>query len=274
MIFYQKLDHITQKNKSFLCVGLDPDLKLLPEVFSGKKNPFFEFNREIIDATADLVCAYKPQNAYYVAEGLERDLEMTFEYLNDKYPHLVTILDSKRGDIDSTAKQYARESFDRYGADSVTLNAYMGKDVISPFLEYENKGLFLLCKTSNPHGGDFQDLTVKGAKGDEPLYQYLARKASKEWNQKNNLGLVVGGTYIDALKQIRQMDVTLPLLIPGLGAQGGHLNQILETAKHLKNKRIIINASRSIIYAGKDADFALKARQKALDYHNVMKSFI
>lgn len=274
MNFYSKLDHITQKNKSFLCVGLDPDLKSLPEILSGKKNPFFEFNRAIIDATADLVCAYKPQNAYYVAEGFERDLEMTFEYLNDKYPNVVSILDSKRGDIDSTAKQYARESFDRYRADSVTLNAYMGKDVITPFLEYENKGLFLLCKTSNPHGGDFQDLRVKNGDVDEPLYQHLARKVSKEWNQKSNLGLVVGGTYIDALKQIRQMDPSLPLLIPGLGAQGGDLNQILETAKHLKNKRIIVNASRSIIYASKGADFASMARQKALDYHNVMKTFI
>lgn len=270
MNFYEKLDHITQKNKSFLCVGLDPDLTSLPEVLSGKKNPFFEFNQAIIDATADLVCAYKPQNAYYVAEGFERDLEMTFEYLNDKYPDVVSILDSKRGDIDSTAKQYARESFDRYGADSVTLNAYMGKDVITPFLEYENKGLFLLCKTSNPNGGDFQDLVV----GDQPLYQHLARKASKEWNQKNNLGLVVGGTYIEALKKIRQMDSKMPLLIPGLGAQGGDLNQILDTAKDLKNKRIIVNASRSIIYAGTGADFADKARQKALDYHNVMKTFI
>jgi orotidine-5'-phosphate decarboxylase len=274
MNFYSKLDYITQKNKSFLCVGLDPDLKSLPEILSGKKNPFFEFNRAIIDATADLVSAYKPQNAYYVAEGFERDLEMTFEYLNDKYPNVVSILDSKRGDIDSTAKQYARESFDRYRADSVTLNGYMGKDVITPFLEYENKGLFLLCKTSNPHGGDFQDLHIKSSRGDEPLYQYLARKVSKEWNQKNNLGLVVGGTYIDALKQIRQMDANLPLLIPGLGAQGGDLNQILDTARHLKNKRIIINASRSIIYASKGADFADKARQKALDYHNVMKTFI
>lgn len=274
MTFYEKLDHITQKNKSFLCVGLDPDLKSLPEGLSGKKNPFFEFNRAIIDATADLVCAYKPQNAYYVAEGFERDLEMTFEYLNDKYPDVVSILDSKRGDIDSTAKQYARESFDRYRADSVTLNAYMGKDVITPFLEYENKGLFLLCKTSNPHGGDFQDLSVNGADGVEPLYQNLARTVSKEWNRKNNLGLVVGGTYIEALRKIRQMDAAIPLLIPGLGAQGGDLNQILETAKHLKNKRIIINASRSIIFAGKGIDFAAKARQKALDYHNVMKSFI
>lgn len=274
MNFYEKLDHITQKNKSFLCVGLDPDLKSLPEGLSGKKNPFFEFNRAIIDATADLVCAYKPQNAYYVAEGFERDLEMTFEYLNDKYPNVISILDSKRGDIDSTAKHYARESFDRYRADSVTLNAYMGKDVITPFLEYENKGLFLLCKTSNPHGGDFQDLLVKTSGGDEPLYLQLAQKVSTEWNQKSNLGLVVGGTYIEALKQIRQMDATLPLLIPGLGAQGGDLNQILDTAKHLKNKRIIINASRSIIYAGKGADFADKARQKALDYHNVMKTFI
>mgnify|MGYP001385455769 CR=1 FL=1 len=274
MNFYSKLDHITQKNKSFLCVGLDPDLKSLPEVLSGKKNPFFEFNRAIIDATADLVCAYKPQNAYYVAEGFESDLEMTFEYLNDKYPDVVSILDSKRGDIDSTAKQYARESFDRYRADSVTLNAYMGKDVITPFLEYENKGLFLLCKTSNPHGGDFQDLRVKNGDADEPLYQHLARKVSKEWNQKSNLGLVVGGTYIEALKQIRQMDPSLPLLIPGLGAQGGDLNQILDTAKHLKNKRIIVNASRSIIYASKGADFASMARQKALDYHNVMKTFI
>ncbi|OYZ13568.1 MAG: orotidine-5'-phosphate decarboxylase [Bdellovibrio sp. 28-41-41] len=273
MKFYSKLDHITQKNKSFLCVGLDPDLKSLPEVLSGKKNPFFEFNRAIIDATADLVCAYKPQNAYYVAEGFERDLEMTFEYLNDKYSNVVSILDSKRGDIDSTAKQYARESFDRYRADSVTLNAYMGKDVITPFLEYENKGLFLLCKTSNPHGGDFQDLRVKNGDADEPLYQHLARKVSKEWNQKSNLGLVVGGTYIDALKQIRQMDTNLPLLIPGLGAQGGDLNQILDTARHLKNKRIIVTASRSIIYASKGADFASMARQKALDYHKVMKTF-
>jgi orotidine-5'-phosphate decarboxylase len=270
MTFYEKLDQITQKNKSFLCVGLDPELKSLPESVSGKKNPFFEFNKLIIDATADLVCAYKPQVAYYAAEGFESDLQMTMDYLREKYPSVVTILDSKRGDIDSTAKQYARESFDRYQADSVTLNVYMGKDVITPFLSYENKGLFLLCKTSNPNGGDFQDLKV----GDEFLYEVLAKKVSKEWNTGNNLGLVVGGTYIEALKKIRTMDSKMPLLVPGLGAQGGDLNQILETAKNLKNKRLIVNASRSIIYAGKDKDFAEKARQKALDYQNVMKSFI
>lgn len=270
MNFYSKLDHITQKNKSFLCVGLDPDLKSLPDSFSGMKNPFFEFNRAIIDATSDLVCAYKPQIAYYSALGLERDLEMTFKYLNDKCPSVLTILDSKRGDIDSTAKQYARESFERYEADTVTVNAYMGKDVITPFLEYENKGLFILCKTSNPHGGDFQDLKI----GDQHLYEVLAKKVSTEWNSKENLGLVVGGTYIEALAKIRKMDSKLPLLIPGLGAQGGDLNQILGTAKDLDNKRIIVNASRSIIFASREKDFADKARQKALDYQNVMKSFI
>ncbi len=275
MMFYEKLDHITQKNKSFLCVGLDPDIKSLPAHIVGKKNPFFEFNKAIIDATADLVSCYKPQIAYYSAEGLESDLQMTFDYLREKYPHVVSILDSKRGDIDSTAKQYAREAFDRYKADSVTLNAYMGKDVILPFLDYDSKGLFLLCKTSNPYGGDFQDLKIQNATGGtEALYEHLAKKVSTEWNQKNNLGLVVGGTYIDALQKIRQMDEKLPLLIPGLGAQGGDLNRILDTAKNLKNKRIIVNASRSIIYAGKGEDFAEKARQKTLDYQNVMKSFI
>ncbi|MBL7545835.1 MAG: orotidine-5'-phosphate decarboxylase [Bdellovibrionaceae bacterium] len=269
MNFYEKLDHITQKNKSFLCVGLDPDLKSLPEIFSGKKNPFFEFNKAIIDATADLVNAYKPQVAYYSAEGLEADLEMTFQYIQKNYPHILTILDSKRGDIDSTARQYARESFHRYQADSVTLNVYMGKDVVTPFMEYESKGLFLLCKTSNPHGGDFQDLKV----GEQPLYYHLAKTVSTEWNEKKNLGLVVGGTYIDALKKIRQMDSQLPLLVPGLGAQGGDLKQILDTVKELKNKRIIVNASRSIIYAGKGADFADKSRQKALDYQSVMQTY-
>ncbi len=270
MNFYSKLDHITQKNKSFLCVGLDPDLKSLPESFSGMKNPFFEFNRAIIDATADLVCAYKPQIAYYSALGLEADLEMTFKYLRHKCPSVLTILDSKRGDIDSTAKQYARESFERYQADTVTVNAYMGKDVITPFLDYADKGLFILCKTSNPHAGDFQDLKV----GDQYLYEVLAKKVSSEWNGQNNLGLVVGGTYIDALKKLRAMDSKMPLLIPGLGAQGGDLDQILGAAKDLNNKRIIVNASRSIIFASRQKDFADKARQKAQDYQNVMKSFI
>ncbi len=268
--FYSKLDHITQKNKSFLCVGLDPDFKSLPESFSKIKNPFFEFNRTIIDATADLVCAYKPQIAYYSALGLEDDLKMTFEYLQKNYPDILTILDSKRGDIDSTAKQYARESFERYQADTVTINAYMGKDVITPFLEYETKGLFILCKTSNLHGGDFQDLKI----GDEFLYEKVAKTVSKDWNSNNNLGLVVGGTYVEALKKIRLMDSKMPLLVPGLGAQGGDLNQILATAKDLNNKRLVINASRSIIFASQQKDFADKARLKALDYQNVMKSFI
>lgn len=270
MNFYSKLDQITQKNKSFLCVGLDPDIKSLPESFSNHKNPFFEFNRAIIDATADLVCAYKPQIAYYSALGLEADLEMTFKYIQKNYPQVLTILDSKRGDIDSTARQYARESFERYQADTVTVNAYMGQDVILPFLEYESKGLFILCKTSNPRSGDLQDLKV----GSEYLYEYLAKKVSREWNGKNNLGLVMGSTYIDALKKIRHMDTQLPLLIPGLGAQGGDLNQILETARDLDNKRIIVNASRSIIFASREKDFADKARQKALDYQNVMKLYI
>lgn len=275
MNFYSKLDHIIQKNKSYLCVGLDPDLKLLPASYAGLKNPFFEFNKEIINATADLVCAYKPQIAYYSALGLEADLEMTIKYIKEKYPSVVTILDSKRGDIDSTAKQYARESFDRYQADTVTVNAYMGQDVITPFLEYESKGLFILCKTSNPHGGDFQDLKIHSSDGtEEYLYENLARKVSSQWNTKNNLGLVVGGTYIEALKKIRSLAPEMPLLIPGLGAQGADLNQILSSASHLKNKRLIINASRSIIFAGQGHDFALKARQKAQDYQNVMRDFI
>ena len=188
MNFYSKLDQITQKNKSFLCVGLDPDLDALPAQFTQLKNPFFEFNRQIIDATSDLVCAYKPQIAYYSALGLESDLEMTIKYIQKKFPEIITILDSKRGDIDSTARQYARESFERYQADSVTLNAYMGKDVISPFLEYESKGLFILCKTSNPYGGDFQDLKVGE---NEYLYEHLAKKVSREWNEKNNCCSVI-----------------------------------------------------------------------------------
>jgi orotidine-5'-phosphate decarboxylase len=257
--FLKILTEAWERNDSLLCVGLDPDLEKIPGYLRTLKAPLFEFNRVIIEATWDLVCAFKPQIAFYAAYGLERDLERTIAYIHEKHPAIPVILDAKRGDVGSTAKRYAQEVFDRYGADAVTVNPYLGGDTLEPFLERIDKGVIVLCRTSNPGATDIQDLEVNG----EKLYRIVARKAAREWNRNGNVLLVVGATYPQELGEIRSLVGTMPLLVPGIGAQGGDVERAVTKGKTPDGSGMIINSSRGIIYAGKGKDFAQAARAAA-----------
>ncbi len=251
MKFTDKLLHISRKNKSLLCIGLDPDPELMPRV------DILLFNKAIIDATSDLVCAYKPNLAFYEALGAEglTILEKTIRYIPGDIP---VIADAKRGDIGNTAKAYARALFSVFGFDAATVNPYLGFDSIEPFIRYQDEGVFILCRTSNRGATDFQDLSTDG----QPLYEAVARKA-QEWNIYGNIGLVVGATYPEDLKKVRSICPEMPLLIPGIGAQGGELASAVGYGVDAQSEKAIINVSRQIIYASKDKDFAQAARNVA-----------
>ena len=257
MNFTEKLTNATRKNKSLLCVGLDPDPKLMPD-----KVGVFEFNKAIIEATADLVCAYKPNIAFYEAmgnEGLDA-LKQTAKYIPD---HIPVIVDAKRGDIGNTAKAYARALFDYYNFDATTVNPYLGFDSVEPFIQYQDKGVFILCRTSNTGAVDFQSLRCETEEHNyRPLFEIVALKAS-QWNIHGNIGLVVGATYPEELRLIRQNHPDMPLLIPGIGAQGGDLAAIVRYGVNAKGEGAIINSSRGILYASRGKDFAQAARQAA-----------
>ena len=257
--FIGRIEKAWVKNNSLVCVGLDPDSQRIPAPLLGAEHPIFEFNKSIVDATADLVCAYKPQFAHYAAEGAENQLLMTIGYIHDQYPDIPVILDAKRGDIGSTARMYAREVFDRYKADAVTVNPFLGRDALEPFLDRKDKGVIILCRTSNPGARDIQDLETRGKK----LYEVIAQKASDEWNVNNNVLLVVGATYPQELKEIRAIVGEMPLLVPGIGAQGGDIEAAVKNGKNTHGNGMIINSSRGIIYAGSGPDFAEAAREAA-----------
>ncbi len=256
----ETLNAAWHRNNSLVCVGLDPDLERIPSHLRSAQAPLFEFNRAIIESTFDLVCAYKPQIAFYAASGLERDLELTITYIHENFPGIPVILDAKRGDIGSTAKLYAQEAFDRYGADAVTVNPYLGRDALDPFLDRTDKGVIILCRTSNPGAIDIQDLELNG----EKLYRIVARKAAREWNRNGNVLLVVGATYPQELGEIRSLTGNMPFLVPGIGAQGGDIEKAVVNGKDEKGRGMIINSSRGIIYAGTGKDFAQAARTAAL----------
>ena len=268
MSFYAKVRTASQNNDSLLCVGLDPDLARIPDSFSKAEYPIFAFNQCIIDATADLVCAYKPQIAHYAAASAEDQLALTFDYLSTHYPDIPIILDAKRGDIGSTAQMYAREAFERYGADAVTVNPYLGGDSLEPFLDYTDKGVILLCRTSNPGSADLQMLSVNG----KPLYQMLAEKAVCEWNTHNNIALVMGASDPEAIGAVRQVVGDMPLLIPGIGAQGGDLKAVLDQGLTAEGGGLLINASRSILYAASDTSCDQAARAEVLRLNTVIRS--
>lgn len=246
---------------SALCVGLDTDGKKIPAVFQKSKNPLFEFNKAVIEVTHDLVCAYKPQIAYYAAQKAEDQLQMTIDYIKKTYSDIPIILDAKRGDIGDTATMYAREAFDRYGAHAVTVNPYMGGDTLQPYLDYKDRGVIILCKTSNSGSGELQDLRFDG----RAIFEIVAEKASKDWNKNNNVCLVMGATHIEELKKVRSIVGEMPLLVPGVGAQGGDLKQVMKVGKDSRGHGLIINASRSVIYAeGKDFQKAVRAAAQEL----------
>ncbi len=245
---------------SLLCVGLDPDRSRFPPHLRDAGDAVFRFCREIVDATGDLVCAFKPQIAYFASMRAESQLEKLIDHVRQQHPAVPVILDAKRGDIGATAEHYAREAFERYGADAVTLSPYMGYDSIQPFLAYADRGAFLLCRTSNPGGADLQMLDAGG----EPLYQRLARLVANEWNTQGQLGLVVGATYPAELAAVRSVAGELPLLVPGIGAQGGDIAATVAAGQSADGFGMVINSSRAILYAGNGEDFAERARAVAL----------
>jgi len=257
--FTEKLRQSWRTQNSLLCVGLDPDLQKLPAKLRKQPDALFQFNREIIDATASWTCAYKPQIAYYSAISAENQLERTIEYIQVNYPHLPVILDAKRGDIGPTAQMYAREAFVRYRADAVTVNPYMGGDTLAPFLQYTDKGVIVLCRTSNPGSGEFQELRADHC----PIAHHVAERAATKWNVHNNIGLVVGATYPDEIRLIRKIVGDMPLLIPGIGTQGGDLPTVLENGLTKAKTGLLINLSRSVIYASSGSDFAESAAREA-----------
>ncbi|XOV88523.1 MAG: orotidine-5'-phosphate decarboxylase [Pseudomonadota bacterium] len=254
--FFERLALIQESYDTLLCIGLDPDPQRFPAVIRQAPNPVFEFNRRIIDATADLVCCYKPQAAHYAALGAEAALEQTINYIRDR--HLPVVLDGKRGDVGSTAEKYAAEVFDRYGADAATINPYLGLDAMEPFLAREDKGLFVLCRTSNPGGRDLQELQLKDG---SLLYEHVAEQAATRWNQHGNVGLVVGATQPAELRRIRAITGKMPFLVPGIGAQGGDLEATLKAGA---GGGMLISSSRAILYAADDNTFAEAARAVAI----------
>ena len=259
MGFMGDLDRSWSRHQSLLCVGLDPDPAKMPASIRSGPRPFWAFAKAIIDATADLVCAFKPQIAYYAAAGAEDELAATIEYVHRAYPGTPVILDAKRGDIGSSAQMYAREAFERYQADAVTVNPYLGTDALLPFLEYREKGVVVLCRTSNPAAREFQDLATGGRK----LYQLVAAKAAGEWNRRGNVLLVVGATYPRELAEVRAMVGNMPLLVPGVGAQGADVRAAVRSGVDAHGKGMIINSSRGILYASRGGDFAAAARRAA-----------
>jgi len=257
MDFLGKLAQASEKNRSLLCIGLDPDPSLMPEGVTG----VFQFNRAIIEATADLVCAYKPNIAFYESmgsEGLDA-LRRTRDYIPVDIP---VIVDAKRGDIGNTAKAYAWGLFDYFNFDATTANPYLGFDSLEPFIQYRDRGVFILCRTSNAGAVDFQSLSCEADGSRKMLFEIVAEKVN-EWNTHGNLGLVVGATYPEELKLMRQRYPDMPLLIPGVGAQGGELAQVVSYGVDTGRRRTIINSSRQILYASKGGDFVAAARRAA-----------
>jgi orotidine-5'-phosphate decarboxylase len=254
--FIQALGMAWRRNDSLVCVGLDPEIERFPRHLAGQGSPIFQFNKAIIDATADLVCAYKPQFAHYAAYEAEDQLERTIEYIHRSHPDVPVILDSKRGDVGNTAERYAIEAFERYGADAVTVNPYLGGDSLEPYLRRADKGVIILCRTSNPGARDLQDLKV----GERALYQVVAQLAAQRWNSRGNCLLVVGATYPDELAQVRALVGDMPLLVPGVGAQGADVAQAVRGGQSADGTGLIISSSRAILYASQGEDFASAAR--------------
>jgi orotidine-5'-phosphate decarboxylase len=261
MSFIQNLQAAWASNNSLLCVGLDPDLAKFPAHLREDPDAIYQFCTAIVDATADLVCAFKPQIAYFAGESAEAQLEALIDYIHLNYPHVPVILDAKRGDIGATAAQYAREAFERYQADALTVNPYMGFDSIEPYLAYPDCGLIVLCRTSNPGGSDLQNLQVDGGK---KLYQHVAQVVAEKWNPHGQAALVVGATFPQELADVRSLVGDMPLLVPGIGAQGGDVQATVNAGKTAIGMGLMINSSRAILYTGKGEDFAQAARKAAL----------
>lgn len=259
MKFTEMLQARWRNQNTLLCVGLDPNRSRFPEELAENPNAIYDFCCGIVDATADLVCAFKPQIAYFASEGAEDTLKRIIEYIHANHPGIPVILDAKRGDIGSTCEHYAREAFERFQADCVTLSPYMGEDTITPYLKYEDKGIFLLCRTSNKSGDELQMLDVGG----ERLFERVARLTAEKWNRTGELGLVVGATYPDELAAVRRVAPDIPLLVPGVGAQGGDIHAAVTAGMDTQGAGMVINSGRAILYASKGADWREAARKAA-----------
>ena len=268
MNFIDMLCAAERQNNSLLCVGLDPEPARFPAALRGDASRIYDFCAAIVDATADLAIAFKPQIAYFAAHRAEDQLERLMAHMRSVAPKVPVILDAKRGDIGSTAEQYAKEAFERYGADAVTLSPFMGFDSIQPYLKYHGKGAFLLCRTSNPGGDDLQNQRLSSVEGSPLLYEHVARLAQGPWNLNGQLGLVVGATYPAEIERVRAVAPTLPLLIPGVGAQGGDAVATVKAGWRAVNGEtvapIIVSSSRAILYASSGEDFAQAARREAI----------
>ena len=277
MTFIEMLQGAQGRNGSMLCVGLDPEPTRFPGAMKGDASKIFDFCARIADATADLVIAFKPQIAYFAAHRAEAQLEKLMAHLRSAHPQVPVILDAKRGDIGSTAEQYAREAFERYGADAVTLSPFMGFDSVQPYLKYEGKGAFLLCRTSNPGGDDLQNQRLASVPGEPLLYEHIASLAQGPWNLNGQLGLVVGATYPAEIERVRELAPTVPLLIPGVGAQGGDAVATVKAgwranADGSSAGAVIVNSSRAVLYASSGDDFAEAARQVAMTTRNTLEA--
>jgi len=269
MKFTEQLAAAWHKNNSLLCVGLDPDPAKFPPHLQGRDDAIFAFCKTIVDATADLVCSFKPQIAYFAAHRAEDQLEALIAHIHAKHPGIPVILDAKRGDIGSTAEQYAIEAFERFRADAITVNPYMGKDSVEPYLAYPDKGVILLCRTSNPGGSDLQFLDVGG----EKLFERVARLVATEWNSTGQCALVVGATFPAEIARVREITGDLPLLVPGIGAQGGDVEATVKAGRTADGTGLMINSSRAILYAGKDENFAIAARAAATETRAIINRY-
>ncbi len=265
MKFVDSLNAAWARSNSSLCVGLDPDPSKLPPHLLAKHDiptAILKFCQDIVTATAEFACSFKPQIAYFASQRAERELEALIKFIHDTHPSIPVVLDAKRGDIGSTAEHYAREAFDRYQADAVTVSPYMGFDSIEPYLAYANKGVIMLCRTSNAGGSDLQALNIQSS---APLkvYEHVAMLANSAWNRSGQLGLVVGATFPAELARVRELAPQLPLLIPGVGAQGGDVLATVQAGKRADGHGMMINSSRAILYADSGQDYAAAAARVA-----------
>jgi len=276
MTFLEQLQGAERQNGSLLCVGLDPEPGKFPASMKGDASKIYDFCAQIVDATADLAISFKPQIAYFAAHRAEDQLEKLMAHMRRIAPHVPVILDAKRGDIGATAEQYALEAFERYGADAVTLSPFMGFDSVQPYLKHHGKGAFLLCRTSNPGGDDLQNQRLASVEGQPLLYEHIAKLAQGPWNVNGQLGLVVGATYPAEIERVRSLAPTLPLLIPGVGAQGGDAVATIKAGYRQSNGAttgaVIVSSSRAILYASSGDDFAQAARQEAMRTRDLLKA--
>jgi len=277
MIFTEQLLRVQHQHQSLLCVGLDPEPSKFPGAWKGQPDRIYDFCAAIVDATKDLVCAFKPQIAYFAAHRAEDQLERLMAHMRRVAPSVPVILDAKRGDIGSTAEQYAHEAFTRYQADAVTLSPFMGFDTMEPFLKYPGKGVILLCRTSNPGGSDLQNLRLADVPGQPRVYEHIAQQAQGPWNTNGQMGLVVGATFPEEIARVRELAPTLPLLIPGVGAQGGDAVATVKAglrtdAQGAITGTIIVNSSRAVLYASSGDDFASAARRVAMQTRDALNA--